>query len=427
MRVAVLELRLVIVSCLAIVGCHCSVMAAEPLLLVGQTAEDATFLGVTPLSTTTKGEFQFEVNGEMRRLRSRDMVRWSTQQSNIERSELLLTDGSRLVLADAWTSQPTWHMTGNSISATTKLFGSIELQRNQFRAVLLHAPKELRQRRQFLDQLLQQKNGNEKNLDVIHLTNGDQWQGQVVRLANNSKGSRLIHFLLDSAGEPLQLLENRVAAIRFSQHATSPEQQKKLVIGLRDGSLLMAESFVADAEQLRVRLAGGVELTGSDRREVVHLRSLTAACVYLSDLEPTDYQHMPYLEIPWPYQRDRNVLGGPLRAAGRSYAKGLGMPAAARLTYRLDTKEIADSIERFVATVAVDAAAARRGTVIFRVYLQSDGDWQQAYASPVVRGGDPPLPLSVELGDARRLALVTDFAERGDERDYANWLDARLE
>jgi hypothetical protein len=77
--------------------------------------------------------------------------------------------------------------------------------------------------------------------------------------------------------------------------------------------------------------------------------------------------------------------------------------------------------------VAIDEAAARRGSVVFRVYLLQDDDWQLAFASPVVRGGDGPLSVSVELTGVKEIALVTDYAERGDELDYANWLDARFE
>lgn len=410
---AVFKLRAFLFTCLAVVVCCHPTMAVESLLRVKQQAVDATFL-----SATTQGDLLFEEEGKAFHVRLDELVRWSSQRTNTERSELLLTDGSRLVLAEAWTGQPSWQMTDDSVLATTSVFGKVELQRKQVRAILIHAPNDLNQRRQLFNQRQDGKS------DVLRLTNGDQWQGQVIRLEKTQDGSRRIHLLLDSASEPLQLPENRVAAILFGRPNPQTNLQIRLEIGLHDGSLLMAASLVADAEQLRVRLAGGVELIGVDRRDVVSLRSLMASCVYLSDLVASDYQHVPYLEIPWPYQRDRNVLGGFLQAAGRNYAKGLGMHSAARLTYSLD---IAKGFQRFVASIGVDDKAERRGSVVFRVYLQQDGAWQQAFASPVVRGGDLPLSISVELGDATQLSLVTDFADRGDELDYANWLDARLE
>ena len=47
-------------------------------------------------------------------------------------------------------------------------------------------------------------------------------------------------------------------------------------------------------------------------------------------------------------------------------------------------------------------------------------------ASEVVRGGQPPVPISVDLDGVKRISLLVDFADRGDELDHADWLDARL-
>ena len=67
----------------------------------------------------------------------------------------------------------------------------------------------------------------------------------------------------------------------------------------------------------------------------------------------------------------------------------------------------------------------------FQVFLDQStrepaGSWVLAYQSPIVRGGQPPLPISVDVSGAQRLALIVGFADRGDQLDYANWLNARL-
>jgi hypothetical protein len=36
------------------------------------------------------------------------------------------------------------------------------------------------------------------------------------------------------------------------------------------------------------------------------------------------------------------------------------------------------------------------------------------------------VPISVDIGGAKQVSLVVDFAERGDEQDHADWLDARF-
>jgi alpha-galactosidase len=97
------------------------------------------------------------------------------------------------------------------------------------------------------------------------------------------------------------------------------------------------------------------------------------------------------------------------------------MHSAARLTYRLEGK-----YRRFDAAVAVDDSAHRRGSVTFGAYVLRDGQWKEASASGIVQGGEEPRPISVDVSGANGLMLTVDFADRGDELDRANWLDARL-
>ena len=58
----------------------------------------------------------------------------------------------------------------------------------------------------------------------------------------------------------------------------------------------------------------------------------------------------------------------------------------------------------------------------FRVLV----DGQEKFASPILRGGDPPVPVSVDLTGAKKLELVVDYADRADVLDHADWLDARI-
>ena len=289
MRAAVLDYRIFLFVCMIAVGFLRMASAAEPLLIVGQAETKATLLSVS-----SEGKLQFEIQGKAIDVSLQELVRWSTQKKNSARSELLLTDGGCIVLADAWTDQPSWQLDDDTISLTTQLFGKVELPRNQVRALLLHAPKGLKQRSRFLDRLLE----SEKKSDTIFLINGDQWQGRVESLAESATSGRLIHLLQETAITSLPIPEKQIAAILFAHQEVLPEQEKNLVLGLRNGSLLMAKSLAADAEQARVLLAGGMELTGFDRPDVVCLRSLTTSCLYLSDLTAVEYQPTPFFRHP---------------------------------------------------------------------------------------------------------------------------------
>ena len=78
--------------------------------------------------------------------------------------------------------------------------------------------------------------------------------------------------------------------------------------------------------------------------------------------------------------------------------------------------------KRFEAELGIDDSAGGQGSVQFRVLV----DGKEKFASPIVRGGDPPLPISVDIADAQKLELVVDYADRGDVLDHADWLNARL-
>jgi endo-alpha-N-acetylgalactosaminidase len=77
---------------------------------------------------------------------------------------------------------------------------------------------------------------------------------------------------------------------------------------------------------------------------------------------------------------------------------------------------------RFEAALGIDDSTGGRGSVQFRVLV----DGQEKYASPIVRGGDAPLPVSVDITGAQKLELVVDYADRADVLDHADWLNARV-
>ena len=160
----------------------------------------------------------------------------------------------------------------------------------------------------------------------------------------------------------------------------------------------------------------------TEPQNLTALQPLGSGTSYLSDLKPASYRQVPFLDTAWPYFNDRSTSGNRLRAAGKLYLKGLGVHSAAALTY-----DLKDGYRQFQAEVAIDDETAGAGSVLFRVLLdRGDGQWQTAYTSPVVRGGAAPLTVAVDLAGAKRISLRVDFADRGDEQDHADWLQARL-
>ena len=71
--------------------------------------------------------------------------------------------------------------------------------------------------------------------------------------------------------------------------------------------------------------------------------------------------------------------------------------------------------------IVIDTAAGQ-GSVRFRIFV----DGKPKFTSDTLRGGDPPLPISIDISDANRIDLLVDFADRADQWDHADWLNARF-
>ncbi len=125
----------------------------------------------------------------------------------------------------------------------------------------------------------------------------------------------------------------------------------------------------------------------------------------------------------WPFQVDRSVVGGPLRAAGRVWPRGIGVHAPSRLEWELD-----GSWKRLLGAAAIDDSVellAYRGSVRCAIYL--DGSDTPAWSSGRIEGGAAPVRLgAIDLSGVRRVVLEVDMDERLYVADRLNWLELRL-
>jgi hypothetical protein len=248
--------------------------------------------------------------------------------------------------------------------------------------------------------------------DRVILANGDKLAGRLESIRDDK-------LRLEAELVVADIELHRIRAIIFDPSLLRRRKPEafRAIAGFTDGSRLTAEELVLDGESLTIKLAGGTALK-APAAELVCLQPLGGTVTYLSDREPAGCRQIPYLDLPWPpYRADRNVTGGLLRAGGRLYLKGLGVHSASRLTYELD-----GPFRTFQSALAVDDSTSGGGSVRFLVYV----DGERKFASPIVRGGTAPVPISVDVAGAKRLDLVVDFADRADVLDHADWLNARL-
>jgi NPCBM/NEW2 domain len=341
------------------------------------------------------------------------LVRWGHPALPRPQVIVLLADCSRLVAVADWSGGAAVQVDSETVVVRSVAWDELRVPREAV-VGLVFALHERWQDRQRLEDLVREHRGEK---DTLLLANQDQVSGRLAKLTGGSLS-------IDVGGRATEMPLSRVAAIALgaSRQPSVVSRRSKLVVGMRDGSLLYATKVSGAADNLALELTGGGKLSGGNVDDVVALvGSGGGKIVYLSDLEPTDYRHVPYLSIAWPYRADRNVLGRPLMVGGKRYLKGLGMHSAARLTYRLDGK-----FRQFDALAALDDSSEGGGSVTFGVYVLRNEQWRQAATSDTVRGGAPPEPVSVDVRGAEMITLTVDYADRGDELDHADWLDARL-
>ncbi len=340
-------------------------------------------------------------SGETRRvLPAAELVRWGNCPEIGHGPLLVLSDGS-LLAADPVGSDK------RNLKAESLLLGPVELPLELVTAAVFHAPADRRRRDLLLDRLAAASGSTDRLL----LVNGDELTGSIAQLETDK-----VH--LETEVGPVEIETTRVAAMLFNPAlARGPRRDATAAwVGLSDGSRIRATRLIVDAKSAQVSVAKDERWTVAPG-DVVFLQPIGGQAVYLSDLKPAGYRFMPYLDLEWPWRADRNATGGMLRAGGTLYIKGLGVHSASRLSYTLEKP-----CRRFEAILAIDDSTSGGGSVRFFVYV----DQRQKYASPVVRGGSKPLPISVDLTGGSRVDLIVGYADRADLLDHANWLNARV-
>ncbi len=109
--------------------------------------------------------------------------------------------------------------------------------------------------------------------------------------------------------------------------------------------------------------------------------------------------------------------GRTLTIGGQTFAKGLGTHASTSLTYALG-----GACSTFTASVGVDDEVGDRGSVVFQVF----GNGAKLYESPVRRGTDGPLAVTVPISGVNDLRIAATDAGDGASYDHADWGGARV-
>jgi hypothetical protein len=263
--------------------------------------------------------------------------------------------------------------------------------------------------------------GDGKGGATVVLTNGDRVSGALLGVS----AGKLV--LKTSVGQlPIDL--KRIAALHLPRPAKeSPPADKapRLLLELVTGEVIAGQVITASeaagddgetGEALPIRTAWGARVA-VPLESVGRLMVQNGRFQFLSDLRPVEARQTPYLDAPRPHRVNGSVAGGPLRLGGTRFSRGLGVHARSDLTY-----ELASGYKTFAAIIGVDAAVGGAGSVFFRVL----GDDRVLFESPILRGGDAPLAIRVDVRGVLLLRLIVDYADNGDLADHADWANAHL-
>ncbi|MGD2175715.1 MAG: NPCBM/NEW2 domain-containing protein, partial [Candidatus Brocadiaceae bacterium] len=134
---------------------------------------------------------------------------------------------------------------------------------------------------------------------------------------------------------------------------------------LASGSRIPADSLRLRGRELTAR--AGATVYSIELERVRRIRLAPVLYRYLSDMEPLQIESEPILDVVWPPRFDSALDGGELALDGRAYPKGIAMYPRTRATF-----PVPEGTARFLATVGVDDAAGRRGSVVFRVLVDGE-------------------------------------------------------
>ena len=115
---------------------------------------------------------------------------------------------------------------------------------------------------------------------------------------------------------------------------------------------------------------------------------------------------------------NRSINNHPLSLQGRVYEQGVGTHADSRMIVSLGKRGI-----RFTSLAGVDDKASSKGSVVFRI----TADGKVVYTSPLMRKGDKPEKININLKGVDRLILEALSGNDGINSDHADWVNAFFE
>ena len=325
----------------------------------------------------------------------------SVAAPGLDEAHVILPDGDRIMKVSIESSTET------GLEVQSDVLGKLLVPLDSILGLIFAGSAQARD----LDSLWEQVRSEPRTAEVAWLGNGDRIVGGFLELDERN-------IKIQVAGKPVEVARAGVIALGFDPKLVSyPEPKSEfLELSLKDGSRLgVTGARIDDGTILGTTRFGAAIKISSNQLLRVHARN--SSVVYLSERKLMRDQYLSYVGPTREYRVDRTVEGHYFRLGGQTYDRGLGTQSTTFLVYRALPGD-----RRFQALVGVDERAGPLGSVVFRVLV----DGKERFKTPPLTDHDAPRPLDVDLTGAKYFILATEFGDRGDVRDLADWVEARV-
>lgn len=319
-----------------------------------------------------------------------------------EGSHIILPDGDRLMRVVVGPTTETtveveWHAT----------LGKLTIPIDAVAGMILTPPADA----ESFDRLWNRVKSEPRTTEVVWLMNGDRVTGGFLGVTDQA-----VKLQID--GKTVEIDRTGVVAVGFDPSVVSYPRPAGdfLDLTLSDGSRLGVTDAKLDKSHIvaTTRFGQAIRLPIAD---VLRIEPRTETLVYLSDRKPDGESYVPYFGPSRPFQIDQTVDGHRFQLGGRFFERGIGTQSRTLLAYKLKPGD-----KRFQATVGLDERAGPLGSAVFRVLV----DGKPVFTTPAMTAKDAPRPIDIDISQAKIVILATEFGDRGDVRDLADWVEARI-
>jgi hypothetical protein len=217
--------------------------------------------------------------------------------------------------------------------------------------------------------------------------------------------------------KPLELAIEQIRALRLSV-PTRPAKGMRLSVSLSEAHAALRVVVAASgAPEQALCLAAAPQIAVGKALLPSRLRLEGGRRVYLSETTPDQVVEEGAFGVVWPWSRDRNLDGSPLKLGGVRYDRGIVVHSKALLAWNLN-----GAYTRLRALIGIADIVADQGDCA--ASLIADG--KELWHRDSVKGGDKPIPLDLDLTGVRRLELHVDYGARYDIGDHLALADSYL-